>query len=110
MAKVTKASPFIFISYSREDQIYAEALARAFEKRDLSVWMDDSIQYGDPSWMRTIGSHLIRCDAFVLLMTPRALDSYWVQGELITALQEEEDISCSLRRRELVLRRCDSAR
>ena len=55
------------------------------------MWMDDSVSHGR-EWMKSIESHLKRCDVFVLLMTPRALDSHWVQCEFIMAVENKKKI------------------
>lgn len=88
---MTEASPFIFISYSRADRNYATGLAKAFKEHGISVWMDDSIDHG-AAWVKAIWHHLKSCQAFVLIMTPRALDSHWVECELITALEKRKQI------------------
>ena len=44
----------IFISYSHQDSDYAHRLADALINRELSVWMDDEIDYGE-QWPNVIG-------------------------------------------------------
>ncbi|MGB3295187.1 MAG: toll/interleukin-1 receptor domain-containing protein, partial [Phormidesmis sp.] len=70
----------IFISYSRQDSAYVEKLIAAFDERGLSVWLDNRIDYGT-AWQREIEKHLEACQAFVLVMTPRAYESHWVTCE-----------------------------
>jgi GUN4-like/TIR domain len=81
----------IFISYSRQDQGYVKSLIGAFEKRGLSVWLDDRIEYGS-AWPQEIEKHLRACQVFVLVMTPRSYDSHWVQCELSFALDIKKPI------------------
>ena len=81
----------IFISYSRQDHGYVERLIAAFEKRGLSVWLDNRIDYG-AAWQREIEKHLEACQAFVLVMTPRAHESHWVACELSVALELKKPI------------------
>ena len=81
----------IFISYSRQDHAYVERLIAAFEKRGLSVWLDNRIDYGT-AWQREIEKHLEACQAFVLVMTPRAYESHWVTCELSVALELKKPI------------------
>lgn len=92
MSKTTKVSPFVFISYSRQDQKYAEQLAAAFKTQGLSVWIDNSIPPGTRSWSKEIWKNLKACHAFVVIMTPRSLDSHWVDCELIIALERKKKI------------------
>ena len=81
----------IFISYSRQDHTYVERLIAAFEERGLSVWLDNRIDYGT-AWQREIEKHLEACQAFVLVMTPRAYESHWVTCELSVALELKKPI------------------
>jgi hypothetical protein len=85
------ASSAIFISYSRKDQNYVKNLISAFDARGLSVWLDDRIDYGS-AWQQVIEKHLRACQVFVLVMTPRALESHWVQCELSCALDLKKPI------------------
>jgi hypothetical protein len=84
-------SSSIFISYSRQDQDYVKNLISAFEKRGLSVWLDDRIDYGS-AWQQVIEEHLRACQVFVLVMTPRSYESHWVQCELSCALEMRKPI------------------
>lgn len=79
----------IFISYSRQDYAYVERLISAFDERGLSVWLDNRIGYGT-AWQHEIEKHLEACQAFVLVMTPRAYESHWVTCELSFALELEK--------------------
>ncbi len=81
----------IFISYSRQDHAYVERLIAAFDERGLSVWLDNRIDYGT-AWQREIEKHLEACQAFVLVMTPRAYESHWVTCELSVALELKKPI------------------
>ena len=81
----------IFISYSRQDSAYVEKLIAAFEARGLSAWLDNRIDYGT-AWQREIEKHLEACQAFVLVMTPRADQSHWVKCELSFALELKKPI------------------
>jgi hypothetical protein len=83
--------PAIFISYSRQDQGYVKSLINAFDKRGLSVWLDDRIDYGS-AWQQVIEKHLRACQVFVLVMTPRSFTSHWVQCELSYALEMKKPI------------------
>lgn len=81
----------IFISYSRQDQAYVRKLNDAFKENGLSVWLDERIDYG-AAWQKAIADHLRACGVFVRVMTPRSLDSHWVQCELAFALDLKKPI------------------
>jgi hypothetical protein len=81
----------IFISYSHHDRDYATRLAAALEQEGFSVWIDDRIDYGT-HWPLVIQEHLDGCHAFVVVMTPRSLQSEWVQNELSRAKSKGKSI------------------
>lgn len=89
--KMSKASPFIFISYSRQDSKYVQALAEAFESRGISVWLDNHID-GGARWLRVIETKLEDCKALVVVMSPRSRASDWVNSEFQYALELRKKI------------------
>lgn len=78
----------IFISYSHTDRAYAHQLAEALTARGFAVWYDDRIDYGE-DWWREIDQAINDCVAVIVLMSPDAQDSRWVQREI--ALAEDRD-------------------
>jgi len=76
----------IFISYSHlpPDKDYARRLADELEQRGFEVWIDDGIDYGT-SWPRAIQENLDASTAVIVILTPRAWASDWVQSELARA-------------------------
>ena len=80
----------IFISYSRSDAGYAKKLAEALEHEGFAVWNDNRISLGT-SWPRVIQEQLDQSSA-VILMTPRAYQSEWVQNELNRAKRKQKAI------------------
>jgi len=79
-----KVKPFIFISYSRKDEVYANKLRNAFEQRGLSVWIDQRLKSGD-RWVNIIEQQVRTCQAFVLIVTSSSANSEWVSSELALA-------------------------
>jgi len=77
----------VFISYSREDQTYARNLANDLRKRRFDVWIDDRIDCGD-RWWQTIVQAVRASAAFVVVMTPAAETSEWVEREIMLAQRE----------------------
>ena len=81
----------VFISYSREDQAYARELAEYLPQQGLEVWLDDRLNSGD-RWWQTIVQNIQTCAAFILVMTPEAEKSPWVEREVLIAQREEKKI------------------
>lgn len=71
----------IFISYSHKDTEYAYKLADALQAKGFDVWIDARLDYGS-QWPLEIQKQLDACGAFILVMSPRAFSSEWVQSEL----------------------------
>ena len=71
----------IFISYSRADRVYVEALADHLRRAGLTPWFDDQIATGD-RFERVITQQIDSCGALVVVMTPNAAESTWVGNEV----------------------------
>jgi hypothetical protein len=78
------AGGHVFISYSQGDSEYAHRLQAALQGRGFEVWIDDRIDYG-ARWPLVIEESVDACAALILLMSPRAKGSTWVQNELARA-------------------------
>lgn len=74
----------IFISYSRQDQMYAQQFKTALTARNLPYWIDERIDPGD-GWWDQIDSAIASCACLVVIMTPAAKASRWVQREILLA-------------------------
>jgi hypothetical protein len=74
----------IFISYNRHDQAYAQRLKDALVARNLPCWIDDRIDPGD-GWWDEIDRAIAVCACAVVIMTPEAKASRWVQREILLA-------------------------
>jgi hypothetical protein len=76
----------VFLSYAHADGALAEALAADLKKRGLSVWSHDAeLLPGDNVWLRN-GEALKKSEAMVVLVSPEAMRSEWVQSEIEYAL------------------------
>ena len=81
----------IFISYSHKDTDYAHKLADVLQREGFDVWIDARLDYGS-QWPMEIQRQLDDCSAFILIMTPRAYQSEWVQSELSRAKRKIKPI------------------
>jgi formylglycine-generating enzyme required for sulfatase activity len=81
----------IFISYSHKDATYAHKLQQHLLEQGFEAWIDDRIDYGT-EWPQEIKKRLKECAGFILVMSPSAEESFWVQNELNLALNLKKPI------------------
>jgi serine/threonine protein kinase len=81
----------LFVSYSRRDKDYAAQLTDHLAENGFTVWIDSQIEYGD-TWFAEIEEAIKTCEAFILLMTPEAYKSEWVQKEILLAKRDKKPI------------------
>lgn len=81
----------IFISYSYKDKAYVYKLHQVLLKHGFDAWADDR-QNDSLSWPNEIEARLKECDAFILVMSPAAKASHWVQSELRLAIENHKTI------------------
>jgi hypothetical protein len=74
----------IFVSYSRQDSAYATNLMSYLRGEGLQVWLDEETGCGE-RWDQAIREKIADCAAFIVIMTPSAEESDWVQEELTRA-------------------------
>lgn len=78
----------IFLSHSDRDRDFVEKLARMLRAHGLPVWYSRSEIRAGQQWHDQIGSALRRCDWFVLVLSPSAVESIWVKRECLFSLEE----------------------
>jgi hypothetical protein len=89
----------IFISYSREDAGDLAGQIRKYLTRfKYEVFTDDSIRAGD-FWDTTIETQISSCDVFVVILTYGALESPYVEREVLHAQREKKRIIPCVHRR-----------
>jgi hypothetical protein len=81
----------VFVSYAREDTDYVQDLISLLRNSGLPVWADDRIDFGD-RWWRTIVANIRSSVAMVVVMTPAAEESKWVEREILLADKLEKPI------------------
>lgn len=81
----------IFISYSRTDRDYVDKLRVELDSYGLEAWWDSHISTGD-RWLATIEREIRQCRAMILIMSPDARESEWVEREIMVAEREKKRI------------------
>jgi WD40 repeat protein/O-antigen/teichoic acid export membrane protein len=97
-AAVENGSPYVYLSYSRNDAdtAYAEALAGRLTASGIPVWLDETT-ITRSRWQGQIRPRIDGCAAVLVIATPAARASAWVGREVARAEDTDRPI--------LVLRR-----
>lgn len=78
----------VFISHVSADAAKAKTLERVLAKRGHTVWTDRQISPGS-DWLEEIENAVAASQAFVLLLSPKYLNSDWANFETGLALARE---------------------
>lgn len=89
----------LFISYSRDDQVWTYTLWRALEN-EYNVWIDQKIRAG-VDWWREIVENIEKCTCFIAVLSPKAVESIYCSAELSYAVALNKPII------PLVVKACD---
>lgn len=79
----------IFLSHASGDRRFATNLANALRHRGIPVWYSRTHLRGAQQWQKEIGKALLRCDWFVVILSPKSVRSMWVERELAFALNQK---------------------
>lgn len=77
----------IFISYSRRDQEFVTRLASDLDAQVAGVWFDQSSIQAGEKWHDEIMEGIRDCKAFILVLSPDAMESRYVREEVNKALE-----------------------
>ncbi len=77
----------IFISYSRRDQEFVSRLAANLDAQVAGVWFDQSAIQPGENWHDEIMEGIRDCRAFILVLSPDAMESRYVREEVNKALE-----------------------
>lgn len=72
----------IFLSYSRKDSDVMRHVCADLRAAGLTVWTDETLQPGTPSWQIEIENALGNASAMVVILSPDARLSEWVGREI----------------------------
>ncbi len=79
----------IFISYSKKDIAFARHLRKLLQNEGFAVWTDETSLTPSGRWWSTIERNIIDCAAFIVIMSPDAKSSDWVEREMLVAEDPE---------------------
>ncbi len=75
----------IFLSYSHKNKDFAEKVANDLEKVGHEVWWDITDIEGGDRWAKEIQEGITQSEIFVIIVSPDAIISEWVEKEFIFA-------------------------
>ncbi len=80
----------VFLSHSHHDKRLTVRVAEELRRHGVPAWYSERHIAGAQQWIDQIGLALKRCDWFVVVLTPEAVESMWVKRELAAALIDRE--------------------
>lgn len=84
--EIEPSSPQIFISYAREDEKFVRRLANDLKEAGFRTWWDRKIPAGK-SFPRYIEDNIADSHYCLVILTPAAVRSEWVESEYLTAYE-----------------------
>jgi len=78
----------VFLSHATRDRKWADRIAGLLRRRGVAVWYSRTHLRGAQQWQHEIGAALKRCDWFLVILSPSAVESIWVKRELSYALNQ----------------------
>jgi hypothetical protein len=91
-AELPVGLPFVFLSYSRRNARIMRRLRADLTAAGFTVWTDENLQPGTPQWMSAIETAIRSAMCAIVLLTPDAKKSEWVEKELATAKIHHKEI------------------
>ena len=79
----------VFLSHSNRDRPFVRKLVDVLRRHGIPIWYSETNIQGAQQWHDEIGAALRRCDWFVLVLSPHAVESKWVKRELLYSLQHD---------------------
>lgn len=76
-------SPYVFISYSRHDQVFVERLVDDLRQAGIEVWRDIEQISAGTNWQREIKQALLGASALLYVASRHSLESEYMKHELL---------------------------
>ena len=83
---------YIFVSYSRKQMYFAEAVSLHLQQAGFEVWFDLQKLGPGVDWAPTLKDGYSNCEKLVLIASKAAIASRYVQVEWETALQNGREV------------------
>lgn len=96
----------VFLSHSGKDQEIASRLVKVLRGHGVPVFFSPHNILGAAQWHDEIGKALLRCDWFIVLLSPEAVASTWVKHEVVFAISDRRFLGRVI---PLLHRECDQA-
>ena len=90
--RATSAKDGVFVCYARKDEEFVLRLAGNLKRNGVSIWLDQWDIAAGADWDRSIDDAIYECSKFIIVLSPQAIASSEVRGELRTALDERKPI------------------
>ncbi|HEY7126436.1 MAG TPA: TIR domain-containing protein [Ktedonobacterales bacterium] len=84
--------PSIFISYSREDSVFVDQLEENLAQQGFVTWLDRQRLIPGRDWAAEIETQIKQLDMVVVVLSPSAVKSEWVNREIAFAQQIKKTI------------------
>ena len=78
----------LFLSHAVRDREFVDRLVSVLRRHGVPLWYSQTNIRGAQQWHDEIGKALRRCDWFLIVLSPQAVNSMWVKRELLFALQQ----------------------
>jgi hypothetical protein len=86
-------APHLFVSYSRDDEVFMQRLVADLSARGITVWIDKSgIPPGTPNWEDALRAAISTSQAIILIASPKSRSSRYVRDELSLAERYKQRI------------------
>jgi hypothetical protein len=79
----------VFISYAKADKDFVLPLATRLKRSGVQVWVFQWELVAGTNWERTIEDALYDCARFMIVLSPAAMASEEVRGELRARVSEQ---------------------
>lgn len=85
-----------FISYARDDVEVAKEIISVLRKEHINAWWDDRVSPGTNDFTGQIEKAIDASQCFLVIWTPKSIDSPWVKSEALRAFTQRKNKVLSL--------------
>ena len=85
-------SPRLFVSHSHNDTTWCNEFVTALKNLGFDVWYDRDGLFVGSQWVKRLEQEIQGREVFIIVLTPDAWASQWVQSELSLALGQHKHI------------------